>query len=113
MSTTAKVNRHDIRKIIHDNFNDTDLRFSNDDILEYLSQVEKYRGAGLDVLDLEDILLELEATGMLRPIAQNFNTRYFKLWNRMEVTKCPACGMETFFAPPEEGKTCPNCNAKI
>ncbi|MCI0558165.1 MAG: hypothetical protein MN733_06690, partial [Nitrososphaera sp.] len=79
MSTTSKVGRQDIRKIIFDNFNNTDVRFSNDEILSHLSQMEKYSSKELDVLDIEDVLLEMEKSGLLRPIAQNFNTRYYRL----------------------------------
>jgi hypothetical protein len=88
MSTTAKINRQNIRKIIFDNFNNTDVRFSNDKILGYLNQIEKYSSMEMDVLDIEDVLLEMEKSGLLRPIAQNFNTRYYRLWGVMEQTRC-------------------------
>ena len=113
MSTASKVSRQDIRKIIFDNFNDTDLRFSNDDILAHLNQDDRYRGAELDVLDFEDLLLEMESSGMLRAIAQNFNTRYYRLWGPVEELNCKACGKATFFVPSEEQKICPHCNAKL
>jgi predicted Zn-ribbon and HTH transcriptional regulator len=107
-----KVNSHDIRKIIFDNFNDTDTRFSNDEMLSYLNQMNQYKELD-DVLDFEDTLLDMEKSGLLRPIAQNFNTRYYRLWNALEPAACKACGFSTYFAPSEEGKTCPKCNAPI
>ena len=107
-----KVSNSDIRKIIFDNFNDTDTRFSNDEILGYLNQIEKYRALD-DVLDFEDMLLDMEKSGMLRPIAQNFNTRYYRLWNTLEPARCRACGSPTYFAPNEEGKACPQCGAPM
>lgn len=113
MSTTSKVSRQDIRKIIFDNYNDTDVRFSNDEILEHLNQQDFYRRMGLDVLDFEDVLLELEASRMLRPIAQNFNTRYYRLWEQVEQTNCKECGKTTYFSSAEEGKKCPHCGAGI
>lgn len=113
MSTTTKVSRQDIRKIIFDNYNDTDVRFSNDEILTHLVEEERYRAMELDVLDFEDVLLEMEASGMLRPIAQNFNTRYYRLWGQVEQTSCKACGKTTYFVPSEEGKTCPHCYATL
>ena len=85
-----KVSSHDIRRIIFDNFNDTDTRFSNDEILGHLNQMEQYRALD-DVLDFEDVLLDMEKSGMLRPIAQNFNTRYYRLWNLLETAACKAC----------------------
>ena len=113
MSTTSKVSRQDIRKIIFDNYNDTDVRFSNDEILAHLNEDERYRSLALDVLDFEEVLLELEASRMLRPIAQNFNTRYYRLWEPIEQTICRACKGSLFFASSEEEKKCPSCGATI
>jgi|ERR671931_20003 hypothetical protein len=107
-----KVSSSDIRKIIFDNFNDTDVRFSNEEILGCLNQIEKYKTLD-DVLDFEDVLLDLEKSGMLRPIAQNFNTRYYRLWNTLAPAACKACRSSTYFAPNEEGKACPQCGAKM
>ena len=107
-----KVSSQDIRKIIFDNFNNTDTRFSNDEILGYLNQIKRYRTLD-DVLDFEDVLLDMEKSGMLRPIAQNFNTRYYRLWNTLEQVTCKACSSSTYFAPNEEGKACPQCGAPM
>lgn len=107
-----KVSSHDIRRIIFDNFNDTDVRFSNDEMLGYLNQLDKYKLLD-DVLDFEDVLLEMEKSGMLRPIAQNFNTRYYRLWNTLGPATCKACNFSTYFAPNEEGKACPQCGVKM
>ena len=107
-----KVSGADIRKIIFDNFNDTDTRFSNDEMLGYLNQIDKYKTLD-DVLDFEDVLLEMEKSGLLRPIAQNFNTRYYRLWNTLGPATCKACGFSTYFAPNEEGRACPECGAKM
>ena len=107
-----KVSSNAIRKIIYDNFNNTDVRFSNDEMLGYLNRMDQYRSLD-DVLDFEDVLLEMEKSGMLRPIAQNFNTRYYRLWNTLEPASCKACGLSTYFAPNEEGKACPNCSGKM
>jgi predicted Zn-ribbon and HTH transcriptional regulator len=108
----SKVSSHDIRKIIFDNFNDTDTRFSNDEMLVLLNQIDQYKTLD-DVLDFEDVLLDMEKSGMLRPIAQNFNTRYYRLWNTLEPVACKTCGLATYFAPNEEGKVCPKCGAPM
>lgn len=107
-----KVSSNAIRKIIFDNFNNTDVRFSNDEMLGYLNQMDQHKALD-DVLDFEDVLLDMEKSGMLRPIAQNFNTRYYRLWNTLEPVSCKACGLSTYFAPNEEDKACPNCSAKM
>ncbi|MGH9991535.1 MAG: hypothetical protein ACREBU_00680 [Nitrososphaera sp.] len=113
MSATTKVSRQDIRKIIFENFNDTDVRFSNDEILGYINEIDRYKTAELGVLDLEDVLLEMEKSGLLRPIAQNFNTRYYRLGGLLEKATCWDCGRLTYFAQIEDGKLCPHCRAKI
>jgi hypothetical protein len=111
MSAT-KVSRQDIRRIISDNFNGTDIRFSNDEILGYLNESEKYRPMNLDVLDFEDVLLEMEGSGFLRPIAQNFNTRYYKIMTDLEKKSCRDCGAQSWFAEAEDPKLCPRCRSK-
>lgn len=108
----TKVNSHDIRKIIFDNFNDTDTRFSNDEMLSLLNLMDQYSRLD-DVLEFEDVLLGMEKSGMLRPIAQNFNTRYYRLWSPLELANCKSCGFSTYFAPNEEGKVCPKCSSPM
>lgn len=110
--SAPKVSSHDIRKIIFDNFNDTDTRFSNDEILGFLNQIDRYRALD-DVLDFEDVLLDMEKSGLLRAIAQNFNTRYYRLWNVLEPATCKVCNFVTYFAQAEEGKVCPQCKARM
>lgn len=112
MHMTAKVNSHDIRKIIFDKFNNVDVRFSNDEILAFLNTIDRYKTVD-DVLDFEDQLLEMEKSGLLRPIAQNFNTRYYRLWNILEPTICKVCGFNAYFSREEEGKLCPQCKAQL
>lgn len=111
-SATTKVSRQDIRRIIAENFNDTDIRFSNDQILEHLNETERYKKMNLDVLDFEDVLLEMEESGFLRPIAQNFNTRYYKIMTDLVEKKCAECGTQSWFAEAEEPKLCPQCRSK-
>ena len=111
-STAPKVSRQDIRKIISDNFNDTDYRFSNDEILSHLNEMDRYKSANLDVLDFEDVLLEMEESGFLRPIAQNFNTRYYKIMTELESKTCNDCQTTSWFAEAEDPKVCPQCKSK-
>lgn len=109
--SAPKVSRQDIRRIISDNFNGTDIRFSNDEILEHINAIEKYRPLNLDVLDFEDVLLEMEQTGFLRPIAQNFNTRYYKIMTELEEKTCKECSTNSWFAEAEDPKRCPQCRS--
>lgn len=107
-----KVSRQDIRRIISDNFNDTDARFSNDDILGFLNEDDRYRAMNLDVLEFEDVLLEMEESGFLRPIAQNFNTRYYRIMTELVARTCGDCGEKAYFAEAEDPKLCPHCQSK-
>jgi hypothetical protein len=109
--STPRVSRQDIRTIISDNFNGSDIRFSNDEILEHLNENEKYKAMNLDVLDFEDVLLEMEQTGFLRPIAQNFNTRYYKIMTELEEKTCKDCSVKSWFAEAEDPKKCPQCGS--
>ncbi|MEO9321377.1 MAG: zinc ribbon domain-containing protein [Nitrososphaera sp.] len=109
----SKVSASAIRELIFANYNDTDVRFSNDDLLEQLNRQEKYRRMDLDVLDFEDVLLDLENSGMLRAIAQNFNTRYFRIWDTLAPASCKSCGTESFFSNSEESKKCPKCGTVV
>lgn len=109
--SAPKVSRQDIRRIISDNFNGSDIRFSNDEILEHLNESETYKSMDLDVLDFEDVLLEMEQTGFLRPIAQNFNTRYYKIMTDLEEKTCKDCNSKSWFAEAEEPKRCPGCGS--
>lgn len=109
--SAPRVSRQDIRRIISDNFNGSDIRFSNDEILKHLNEVGRYKAMNLDVLDFEDVLLEMEQTGFLRPIAQNFNTRYYKIMTDLEEKKCKECNAQSWFAEAEEPKKCPQCGS--
>jgi hypothetical protein len=107
-----KISEYDVRRVIYEQFNNTDVRFSNDEILGYLSGMDRYRSMDLDVLDMEEILLEMERTGALRPIAQNFNTRYYRLWAPLQSISCTSCGSTSHFTETEENKRCLYCNAQ-
>ncbi|MEW5841486.1 hypothetical protein [Nitrososphaera sp.] len=111
-SATTRVERQDIRRIIAENFGDTDIRFSNDEILVHLNDDARYKAMNLDVLDFEDVLLEMEESGFLRPIAQNFNTRYYKIMTDLVEKKCGDCGLQSWYAEAEEPKACPRCRSK-
>ena len=65
-----------IRKIIFDNFNDVDVRFNNDQILELLRKDQNF-DQSITIDDLETQFKKIEDDGLVRCIAQNFTTKWF------------------------------------
>ena len=102
-----------IRQIIFDNFNETDLRFNNDEIFELLKKIQKFdQSQSID--DLESDFQKLEDDGLIRCIAQNFTTKWFKLFDTVEKLLCNSCKTEIFLGK-EEPRICPNsdCNSNL
>ena len=102
-----------IRKIIFENFNDTDLRFNNDQIFEILKQNEVV-DPSLTIDDMEVHFKELCDTEILRNIAQNFTTQWFKLFEPIEKIQCGSCKKENYVISSET-KICQNssCGSTI
>ena len=102
-----------IRQIIFDNFNETDLRFNNDEIFELLKKNQNFdQSQSID--DLESDFQKLEDDGLVRCIAQNFTTIWFKLFDTVEKLLCNSCKTEIFLGK-EEPRICPNsdCNSNL
>ncbi|HIH45988.1 MAG TPA: hypothetical protein HA292_02735 [Candidatus Nitrosotenuis sp.] len=100
----------EIRKVIFEKFN-SDERFTNDQIfveLQKSNSIEK----SITIDDLEKYFNELCDAGIMRNIAQNFTTQWFKLFEPLEKIPCKKCGMETPINKLEE-KNCPSCKAII
>jgi len=102
-----------IRKIIFENFNDIDLRFNNDQIFEILKQNEMI-DTSLTIDDMEVHFKELCDTEILRNIAQNFTTQWFKLFEPIEKVQCSSCKKENYVISSET-KICQNssCGSTI
>ena len=102
-----------IRKIIFENFNDTDLRFNNDQIFEILRQNEMI-DLSLTIDDMEVYFKELCDAEILRNIAQNFTTQWFKLFEPIEKIQCSSCKKENYVISSET-KICQNssCGSTI
>jgi len=102
-----------IRKIIFENFNDIDLRFNNDQIFEILKQNEMI-DTSLTIDDMEVYFKELCDTEILRNIAQNFTTQWFKLFEPIEKVQCSSCKKENYVISSET-KICQNssCGSTI
>ncbi len=103
----------DIRKVIFENFNDLDLRFNNDQIFEILKQ-NKNIDQSLTIDDMEIYFKEFCDAELLRNIAQNFTTQWFKLFELFEKIECKSCKNENYLASSEK-KICQNqrCGATL
>jgi len=103
----------DIRKVIFENFNDLDLRFNNDQIFEILKQ-NKNIDQSLTIDDMEIYFKELCDAELLRNIAQNFTTQWFKLFELFQKIECKSCKNENYLTSSEE-MICQNqkCSATL
>ena len=90
-----------IRKVIFENFNDLDLRFNNDQIFEILKQ-NKNIDQFLTIDDMEIYFKELCDAELLRNIAQNFTTQWFKLFELFEKIECKSCKNENYLTSSEK-----------
>ena len=95
-----------IRKIIFENFNDDDLRFNNDQIFEILKQ-NKIIESSLTIDDMEIYFKELCDNEILRNIAQNFTTQWFKLFEPLKMIQCESCKKSSYLIS-SENKVCQN-----
>lgn len=101
-----------IRKIIFDKFNDVNSRFTNDEVFEILKNQDIAKSLTID--DMKPFFNQLHSEGLLRPIAQDFTTQWFKLFGLVEKSKCNSCNLEIYLGKLEE-RICPNhsCKAAI
>ena len=102
-----------IRKVIFEKFNDVDTRFTNDEIFEVIKNngdVDK----NWTIDDMEKYFLEICDSGLVRNIAQNFTTIWFKLFEPVEKIQCKSCNQEIYLGKAES-RTCSNseCKASI
>ena len=102
-----------IRRVIFDNFNDIDTRFNNDQILELLKKDQTFDQA-ITIDHLESHFQKIEDDGLVRCIAQNFTTKWFKLYDEMEKSNCNSCNKDVFLCN-KEPKVCYNseCGATL
>ena len=95
-----------IRKVIFENYNDVDLKFNNDQVFEILKQNEKI-DTSLTINDMEVYFKELCNAEILRNIAQNFTTQWFKLFELIEKIQCDSCKKENYITQ-SENRICQN-----
>lgn len=101
-----------IRKIIFEKFNDVNLRFTNEEIFEILKTHDLATSLTID--DMKPFFKQLHDECLLRPIAQDFTTQWFKLFEKVEKFKCTSCNLEVHLGKLED-RICPNhsCKAAI
>ena len=95
-----------IRKVIFENFNDIDLRFNNDQIFEILKKNQIIESS-VTIDDIEVYFKELGDAQILRNIAQNFTTQWFKLFEPIEKIQCNSCKKESYITS-SENRICQN-----
>ena len=102
-----------IRKIIFEKFNDVDSRFNNDEIFEIIQKNGDVDKSWI-IDDMEQYFNKICDSELVRNIAQNFTTIWFKLFDKIEKIHCKSCNNDVFLGKTEE-RICPNptCNAKI
>lgn len=102
-----------IRKIIFENFNDIDNRFTNDEIFEQLKKNGDIDPSWI-IDDTEPFFNEICESGLARNIAQNFTTIWLKLFDPVEKFYCNSCNNDVYLGTSED-KNCPNpsCGSKL
>ena len=95
-----------IRKVIFENYNDVDLKFTNDQVFEILKQNEKI-DPSLTINDMEVYFKELCDAEILRNIGQNLTTQWFKLFELIEKIQCSSCKKESYIIS-SENRICQN-----
>jgi hypothetical protein len=85
------------------------LRFTNDEVFDAL------KSHGLDtsltIDDMEPYFEQLHEQGLIRPIAQNFTTQWYKLFETVEKLKCKSCNQDIYLGRLEP-RVCPNYSCK-
>jgi hypothetical protein len=99
-----------IRKIIYEKFNDPENKFTNDEIFEIIKN-----NGDIDeswtIDDVEKYFLEICDLGIVRNIAQNFTTIWFKLFEPVEKIQCKSCNQEIYLGK-SEARICTNSDCK-
>lgn len=80
-----------IRRVIYQHFNDPDMVFTNDQVLEIMIQDGMVEEA-VTIDDIQDYFQSLCEARVVRNIAQNFTTMYLKLFEPLRLVQCEGCG---------------------
>ena len=102
-----------IRKIIFEKFNDSELRFTNDEIFEIIKKNGDINKSWT-IDNMENYFQEICDSGLVRNIAQNFTTIWFKLFDSVEKLHCNSCNQDIYLGKSEPRNcTNPKCKATI
>lgn len=85
------------------------MRFTNDEIFEILKK--NGMDGSITIDDMEQYFKQLHNEGLIRPIAQNFTTQWYKLFEKVEKFNCKSCGQDVFLGKLEP-RTCTNSQCK-
>ena len=99
-----------IRKIIFEEFNDIDTKFTNDQIFEILKSNGDIDSSWI-IDDTESLFNDICDSGLTRNIAQNLTTIFLKLFDTVEKLHCNSCSNDIYLGTAEE-RTCPNPSCK-
>jgi len=99
-----------IRKIIFENHNVVDEKFTNDEIFEKIKQNGDLDPSWI-IDDIESYFHEICDSGLTRNIAQNFTTIWLKLFDPLKKHHCNVCNMDVYVGESEK-QICPNPSCK-
>lgn len=99
-----------IRKIIFENHNAADEKFTNDEIFEKIKQNGDLDPSWI-IDDIESYFHEICDSGLVRNIAQNFTTIWLKMFDPMVKRHCSACNLDVYLGTSEK-QICPNPSCK-
>ncbi len=102
-----------IRKAIFEKFNDITIRFTNDEFFDLVKKNGDVDKSWI-VDNMEEYFKEICDKGLVRNIAQNFTTQWYRLFDLVEKIHCNSCNHEIYLGKLEE-RVCPNpkCGAAI
>lgn len=99
-----------IRKVIFENYNVIDEKFTNDEIFEKIKNNGDLNPLWI-IDDVETYFNDLCDSGLARNIAQNFTTMWLKLFDSMIKHHCAACNFDVYLGVSEK-QICPNPDCK-
>jgi hypothetical protein len=102
--------QNQIRKIIFEKYNDPEIRFTNDEIFEILKNNDDMDKTWT-IDNAEIYFQEICDSGLVRNIAQNFTTIWFKLFDIVEKIHCNTCNQDTYIGKLES-RVCTNSKCK-
>jgi len=102
-----------IRKVIFEKFNDTEVKFTNDEIFKNLQEYGVVEKSWI-IDNMEEHFKEICDSGLVRCIAQDLTTQWYKLFDVVEKFHCNSCKIQVYIGKSEKREcTNPECKASI